>query len=115
MYVYTHSLTHTNTHTHTLTHTHVSLPFLPPSSPCVSVRVTLYDYQALCWVFSESSGGGHTLLDVSPVPRSQHGLLAPERPLVLVVDCVDILASLLFFIPDSWFCSVTCGILIKKK
>uniref|UniRef100_A0A3B3ZR24 VWFA domain-containing protein n=1 Tax=Periophthalmus magnuspinnatus TaxID=409849 RepID=A0A3B3ZR24_9GOBI len=28
-------------------------------------RVTLYDYQALCWVFSESSGSGHTLLDVS--------------------------------------------------
>nr|XP_019951490.1 PREDICTED: voltage-dependent calcium channel subunit alpha-2/delta-3-like [Paralichthys olivaceus] len=26
-------------------------------------RVTLYDYQALCWVFSESSGSGHTLLD----------------------------------------------------
>uniref|UniRef100_A0A3Q3GUP8 Calcium voltage-gated channel auxiliary subunit alpha2delta 3 n=1 Tax=Labrus bergylta TaxID=56723 RepID=A0A3Q3GUP8_9LABR len=28
-------------------------------------RVTLYDYQALCWVFSESSDSGHTLLDVS--------------------------------------------------
>ncbi|KAF0036213.1 hypothetical protein F2P81_011525 [Scophthalmus maximus] len=26
-------------------------------------RVTLYDYQALCWVFSESSGCGRTLLD----------------------------------------------------
>uniref|UniRef100_A0A3B4ZDC0 Voltage-dependent calcium channel subunit alpha-2/delta-3-like n=1 Tax=Stegastes partitus TaxID=144197 RepID=A0A3B4ZDC0_9TELE len=26
-------------------------------------RVTLYDYQALCWVFSESSASGHTLLD----------------------------------------------------
>ncbi|KAK5863664.1 hypothetical protein PBY51_000677 [Eleginops maclovinus] len=26
-------------------------------------RVTLYDYQALCWVFSESSDSGHTLLD----------------------------------------------------
>ena len=29
------------------------------------LRVTLYDYQALCWVFSESSDSGHTLLDVS--------------------------------------------------
>lgn len=28
-------------------------------------RVTLYDYQALCWVYSESSDSGHTLLDVS--------------------------------------------------
>uniref|UniRef100_A0A3P9Q2H2 Voltage-dependent calcium channel alpha-2/delta subunit conserved region domain-containing protein n=1 Tax=Poecilia reticulata TaxID=8081 RepID=A0A3P9Q2H2_POERE len=28
-------------------------------------RVTLYDYQALCWVHSESSDSGHTLLDVS--------------------------------------------------
>uniref|UniRef100_A0A8C7Z466 Uncharacterized protein n=1 Tax=Oryzias sinensis TaxID=183150 RepID=A0A8C7Z466_9TELE len=27
-------------------------------------RVTLYDYQALCWVYSESSDSGHTLLDV---------------------------------------------------
>uniref|UniRef100_A0A3Q1G9R8 Calcium voltage-gated channel auxiliary subunit alpha2delta 3 n=1 Tax=Acanthochromis polyacanthus TaxID=80966 RepID=A0A3Q1G9R8_9TELE len=27
-------------------------------------RVTLYDYQALCWVYSESSASGHTLLDV---------------------------------------------------
>ncbi|XP_061553313.1 voltage-dependent calcium channel subunit alpha-2/delta-3-like isoform X5 [Phycodurus eques] len=26
-------------------------------------RVTLYDYQALCWVYSESSDSGHTLLD----------------------------------------------------
>ncbi|KAL7399060.1 hypothetical protein ABVT39_019430 [Epinephelus coioides] len=26
-------------------------------------RVTLYDYQALCWVFSESSDSGHRLLD----------------------------------------------------
>ncbi|PWA28730.1 hypothetical protein CCH79_00014803, partial [Gambusia affinis] len=26
-------------------------------------RVTLYDYQALCWVHSESSDSGHTLLD----------------------------------------------------
>uniref|UniRef100_A0A674NFH7 Calcium voltage-gated channel auxiliary subunit alpha2delta 3 n=1 Tax=Takifugu rubripes TaxID=31033 RepID=A0A674NFH7_TAKRU len=26
-------------------------------------RVTLYDYQALCWVYSESSGSGHMLLD----------------------------------------------------
>lgn len=29
------------------------------------LRVTLYDYQALCWVYSESSDSGHTLLDVS--------------------------------------------------
>lgn len=29
-------------------------------------RVTLYDYQALCWVYSESSDSGRTLLDVSP-------------------------------------------------
>lgn len=29
------------------------------------LRVTLYDYQALCWAFSESSDSGHTLLDVS--------------------------------------------------
>ncbi|KAM7411799.1 hypothetical protein PAMA_021665 [Pampus argenteus] len=26
-------------------------------------RVTLYDYQALCWVYSESSDSGRTLLD----------------------------------------------------
>lgn len=29
------------------------------------LRVTLYDYQALCWVYSESSDSGHTLLNVS--------------------------------------------------
>lgn len=31
----------------------------------IPFRVTLYDYQALCWVYSESSDSGHTLLDVS--------------------------------------------------
>lgn len=31
---------------------------------CLS-RVTLYDYQAICWIYSESSDSGHTLLDVS--------------------------------------------------
>lgn len=35
---------------------------------CV-LRVTLYDYQALCWVYSESSDSGHTLLDVSIKPH----------------------------------------------
>ncbi|CAG07337.1 unnamed protein product [Tetraodon nigroviridis] len=28
-----------------------------------NLTVTLYDYQALCWVYSESSGSGHALLD----------------------------------------------------
>lgn len=41
---------------------------MPISLSCALLyllRVTLYDYQALCWVYSESSDSGHTLLDVS--------------------------------------------------
>lgn len=58
-------------------------------------RVTLYDYQALCWVYSESSDSGHTLLDVSTAYF--HTAQPPCGVLLFMLLVSDEYVSPLFF------------------